>query len=65
MKNNRKMTILAALAAPVLFNSCAAGFREALIEGGFAFVEETAVEVLQSTIPISQFLEGAGGEEHE
>ena len=58
----RKWAIFAALTGPVVFASnCALGLREALIEGGFAFVEESAVEVLQTFIPLEQFL---GAEEH-
>ena len=61
-KAMRKWTIFAALTGPVMFASmCTSGLREALIEGGFAFVEETAVEVLQTIIPFEQFL---GAEEH-
>ena len=62
MRKMRKLTIFAALTGPVMFAStCASGLREALIEGGFAFVEESAVEVLQTIIPFEQFL---GAEEH-
>ncbi len=63
MKNSRKLTIFAALAGPVMFSSCAVGLREALIEGGFAFVEESAVEVLQTALPLHSLL--GGGEEAE
>ena len=63
MRKMLKLTIFTALTGPVLFAStCTSGLREALIEGGFAFVEESAVEALQTFIPIEQFLEG---EEHE
>ena len=66
MKKMRKLTIYAVLTGPVLFGStCATGLREALIEGGFAFVEESAVEVLQTIIPLEQFLEGEEEAEHE
>ena len=62
----RKWAIFAALTGPVVFASnCALGLREALIEGGFAFVEESAVEVLQSFLPIEQLLEGEEEGEHE
>ena len=61
MRKMRKLTIFAVLTGPVLFSSCVTGLREALIEGGFAYVEESAVEVLQTFIPIEQFL---GAEEH-
>lgn len=62
MKRIRKSILFVALASPVMFSgSCVTGIREALIEGGFAFVEETAVEALQTFIPIGQFL---GVEEH-
>ena len=62
MKRMRKSMLFVALTGPVLFSSsCVTGIREALIEGGFAFVEETAVEVLQTIIPFEQFL---GAEEH-
>ena len=66
MRKMRKLTIFAALTGPVLFAStCASGLREALIEGGFAFVEESAVEALHSFIPIGSLLEGEEEEEHE
>lgn len=59
MKKLRKLTIFVTLASPVMFSgACTTGIREALIEGGFAFVEETAVEVLETFIPIGQFLGG-------
>ena len=63
MKNSRKLTIFAGLAGPVMFSSCVAGLREAVIEGGFAFVEESAVEVLQTALPLHLLLEGAEGAE--
>ena len=66
MKKILKLTIFAALTGPVMFAStCTSGLREALIEGGFAFVEESAVEVLQTIIPLEQFLEGEEEAEHE
>ena len=62
MRRMRKLTIFAALAGPLMFaGMCTSGLREALIEGGFAFVEESTVEALQTFIPIGQFL---GAEEH-
>ena len=65
-KAMRKWTIFAALTGPVMFASmCTSGLREALIEGGFAFVEESAVEVLQTFLPIEQLLEGEEEGEHE
>ena len=67
MKKSRKWTFLGALAVPMMFSTCVTGFREALIEGGFAFVEESAVELLQGAIPIHLFLgaeEAAGEAEH-
>ena len=66
MKKMKKSVLFVALAGPVLFSgSCVTGIREALIEGGFAFVEESAVEVLQSFLPIEQLLEGEEEGEHE
>lgn len=60
MKKMRKWTIIAALSGPVLFaGSCATGLREALIEGGFAFVEESVVHALETFIPIDTLIGGA------
>ena len=63
-KAMRKWTIFAALTGPVMFASmCTSGLREALIEGGFKFVEEVAVEALETFVPIDQLLGTEG--EHE
>lgn len=60
----QKWTIFAALTGPVMFASmCTSGLREALIEGGFKFVEEVAVHTLDTFVPIDQLL--GIEEEHE
>ena len=65
MKKMRKwmMMMCVTLAGPTLFGGgCTAGLRDALIEGGFSFVEESVVETLQLVVPVEELL---GSEEHE
>ena len=59
MKAFKKWMMVATLSSPILLSgSCVSGLREAVLEGGLGFVEESVVEVLGSFISLEDLLGG-------